>query len=528
MAQNKILREAFYKATGRDSYESHLSDKISALKFEVLDNTIVVIYRFRGSVIDSRLPLISFVREYMTCSSVVFNVIIKEVTEHFIKPGPSKLKVWESNRIKYAYLSTNYYKGGGPLSTSCMRGKSNQKALNFYVKNKVKIVVLVTENNKIKARALLWEGVSELGSKKKHTYLDRVYFSEENQQKIFNEFADKNKYLRFSKGGGRNLYIKDISLENITHLPYTDTFRLLYYTDKVLVTYDTKLLGLNRNNVIELTHIGNHYGYFPQLDKNSVKEEFTGDYISKNDSVFLKRYDGWVHKDNIVKIDKVYYSKNGYELHCLDRDKNDYCLKENVVEEVFSGDKIDKTKAIYIEGYSGFVHKKNFVQVKGKQYSSKDKEIVCYKDEYYLISHCYYSRFQERYIPKNVAVIAYLLGFLKHTNRFIFEDTLFGYDRVAKSKSGFIDTEYDDEIVRLIGPYYVDDSIDCFVLNTGEYVMRDPPPVTYTSEEKERASYLIKNVSMFKGVIRRNKKYYLRSLHKFKDKKQLTFGFMKG
>jgi len=72
-----------------------------------------------------------------------------------------------------------------------MRGKDMQKSLNFYVKNKVKIVVVIDGNNKVHARALLWDNVKTIRSKDVFTYLDRVYANSELNVSLFYELLGR-------------------------------------------------------------------------------------------------------------------------------------------------------------------------------------------------------------------------------------------------------------------------------------------------------------------------------------------------
>ena len=428
----------------------------------------------------------------------------------FISNDKDKVQIWPSNKIRYAYLASNYYKKIGTIGNSCMRSRNNQKALNFYVKNNVKIAVIVTKDNRIKARALLWENVNKIGIKKKtYTYLDRVYYSEEKHRDIYLSFAKDNKFLYYPKDR-HLLYIKKINLTNVTHLPYTDTFNTLYYEDKVLGQDDynfghaLKLEG----PTLTLKNLNNG-GYVPGLDKNATQEVFTAVWLSKKDCVYIKKYEGNVAKENIIDIDGDYYSiydnKNIYKLS----DKNGYCLIKNVVTEYVTKDKIDKTKAISVKKYGAFVLKSNVIYVNKILYSKHDKVVTQIKNKYYLTSNTYKSTILDKRILKGAAIIAYKLEIIKQRNTFVIKSNqtsnLFGLRCENERKSMFINTQQNEEVPEFIGPYYIDNSCPCIILNTGEYIIKEGLDTKY--------------------LIRRNKKYYLRHLHKFKDKKQQLFAF---
>lgn len=386
--------------------------------------------------------------------------------------------IWSPNKIHYAYLETNYYKGDcGPLGHSCMRQKEMQKALNFYAQNNVNIAVVVSNNNKIKARALFWNEV--IKDSKTIPYLDRVYYSEEKYIQLYKEFADKYKYLNFVEyDKGIPLKVENLDLKNITHLPYADTFR---YLDK-----DNKVIYNNSNaapNLIALMSTRD-YGYFHELDPNCVQEVFTGSYISKKDSTYIKRYDGYVSNLNIVDIDGKYYSKHDSEI-CKLEDES-YCSITDVEKEVFTGTNINRKKAILING--GYVSEANIITVRGKQHSKYDPDITHYnytgdKTEYYHISQCFKCNDNEigfSYVLKEHAIILYDL--LIDEN----DDVIFS------SPKYYLNNQHP--------PY--------FKLNTGEYI-RD------ISDNK-------------KLVMSRNKMYYIKKYFQFPDKNQMKFKFAVG
>lgn len=405
-----------------------------------------------------------------------------------------EIQIWPANKIRYAYLESNYYKKVGPLSKSCMKYKENQRALNFYIKNNVKIVVIATNTNKIKARALLWENVNAINCDKKYTFLDRVYYSEEEQKKLYLAFAEKNKFLHYPTK--KELYIKDIILKNIVHLPYTDTFKFLYPKKKLLSR--RPFLPFDQSDRIELSHTGNG-GYVLQLDKNAVKEVFSKIYISKKDSVYIKQYDGYVLKIHLVKINNILYSL--FDITKLTQLKeNVWCLTKNIVKEVFTNHKIDKTSSKHINKYAGYVNEENIICINNEIYSKFDDCVIKYgNNKYYLKKHCFYNTLLKTYLPKDVAVLAYKLGKPFYRNAFIFRDALFGSEVVGGDLQS-IDQLSDTP--KLIGPYYIDpNTCPCTELNTGEYIINEGLDKNY--------------------LIRRGGKYRLRHLHKFTDKKQL-------
>jgi hypothetical protein len=277
------------------------------------------------------------------------------------------LKIWPSSKIHYAYLDNNYVYRNGSLGNSCMRHKANQRSLNFYVKNKVKIVVAVDDKNKIYGRALLWQDIHKIGIKKTYTYLDRRYLVSSHLDTYFRTLAAENNWIYYegdcAGSADKFWYITNINLEGVCHLPYTDTFLHLYYKDRVITSgssYSRFGIIKNPRDYVRLT-VTNNGGYFPQLDPNKITEAFTGLFQSKKDCIYIKRYKGYVAKENIADINGDYYSTYDDKIGSLADGK--WALKENIVEEVITTAPIDKTTAIYSDYYDGYIRPEKILYV---------------------------------------------------------------------------------------------------------------------------------------------------------------------
>jgi len=395
--------------------------------------------------------------------------LIDAINVHFgLVNTDDEVIIWPPNKIPYAYLDVNYWQGSGSIGNSCMRHKENQKALNFYTKNNVRIAVIITKDNKVKARALLWENVLRPDRVKPVTYLDRVYYSLGAHVSSYDKFVIDNKFLSYTKCS-TPLYITDIDLKDISYLPYADTFRTLYFKDKILTTDEFKPKGIKHPDYkVRLSQAGNN-GYFRELDPNAVREALTGSYISKKDAVRVKRYEGFVAKDNIVVIDTAYYSKHDRNIFRLK--DGVYCLECNVIKEALTHNSIDKTQAVYVPKYKGYISKENIITLKKEQYHIDDEKITCFEGEYYLKITCYHVTETDTYIPKLKALIVYDL---------------------TMDDSGNI--TFDKE-------KYIPDTHEYYQLASGEGIRN-------TRENKA-------------CLIRRSKKLYLKTEYKFKDKKQL-------
>ena len=329
-----------------------------------------------------------YIDSYLFTSSFVDFVLAKEDGNLSLK-----IKILPSSKIRYAYLYTNYFSAAGQLGKSCMRSKEMQKSLNFYIKNNVKIVVAVDGKNKIHARALLWEGVKSIKLKNPLTYLDRIYTISESVLPLFYDLAKRNKWHRYpstSIGKAQSIYyIDNIDIKDICHLPYTDTFRYLYFKDGFITSNTNNAIKQNikhLNSYMVLTNVSAG-GYFPEIDANRVQEAITGKYISKKDGVYVKRYKAFVLRKNIVDIDGSYYSK--YDKEITESGRDGFIFVKNSTNEVLTNEIIDKTKAIHSSKYNGFVHKSNVVHIKNEIYHTKDTDIVCLNTKWYHISQCF-------------------------------------------------------------------------------------------------------------------------------------------
>ena len=156
----------------------------------------------------------------------------------------SKLKIVEGNDILPFYdmdfYSTVNGNTCGTLWNSCMRYKEKNKFMKLYADNpeSVKMLVYLDDNNKVRARALLWmDAKDKYGNSFK--VMDRIYSLFDHDVPFFKEWAKKNGYLSKmeqsahsetyftlpdGKSNNQRLYIQ---LKNYKqkYYPYFDTFK---------------------------------------------------------------------------------------------------------------------------------------------------------------------------------------------------------------------------------------------------------------------------------------------------------------
>ena len=160
------------------------------------------------------------------------------------------VEIWDSNKIKDAYLEDNYGRMGGNenniLANSCMRYKKCQKYMKFYEKAGTQIAVALDRNNKVIVRALLWKVGEDL------YFLDRIYHA---RRSYVCKFIDKvSNLVKFDYYKlDHNIYNRSNNMSNFTQIesffdyryqsdnlkgyegpfPYVDTF---YVFDKITGT----------------------------------------------------------------------------------------------------------------------------------------------------------------------------------------------------------------------------------------------------------------------------------------------------
>lgn len=148
------------------------------------------------------------------------------------------LEIWPSRNISKAYFEGNYAPAvsnvNGTLWHSCMRHRECRSYLDFYKAAGTKIAVLLDENKKVMARALIWK----VGKNK--YYVDRIY--------SLTPFMYKYVINKLKK-------LIDFDYYKIDHLIYkADTDEIIDEEDSV------------GNYIIYKKRLINYKGRFPYLD----------------------------------------------------------------------------------------------------------------------------------------------------------------------------------------------------------------------------------------------------------------------
>jgi hypothetical protein len=155
----------------------------------------------------------------------------------------SELKIVEGSDILKYYNQTNYHAPGlgkiGTLWNSCMRQPERNKFLKLYRDNpnQIKMLVLLTPDGRVRARALIWYGLTCLDGKTWNV-LDRIYTVFDHDVPLFKKWAKERGFISKSFQNAKTEKIFDIAgeqksldlkcqLENwdFNYYPYLDTFK---------------------------------------------------------------------------------------------------------------------------------------------------------------------------------------------------------------------------------------------------------------------------------------------------------------
>jgi hypothetical protein len=195
-----------------------------------------------------------FLNEYSIKNYEIDDVQIEKFVNTFksyFSRDASKLKIVEGSDILKYYQEDSYHVNGGrygSLWNSCMRQYERNKFMKLYADNvdKVKMLVFFDDQENIRARALLWDGVRDHNDKDaRYKFMDRIYSFYDHDVDFFKDWAKENGYIAkweqsarserdFDLGDGvrsrMSLYVK---LENTEqdYYPYLDTFKF-YNEDK--------------------------------------------------------------------------------------------------------------------------------------------------------------------------------------------------------------------------------------------------------------------------------------------------------
>jgi|SaaInlV_100m_DNA_2_1039680.scaffolds.fasta_scaffold03663_2 hypothetical protein len=191
-----------------------------------------------------------FLRKFLSSQSIVdFGISDKDIEDFvnlfksYFTPDKNKLQITDGVDILKWYLEDNYAttcgNRSGSLWKSCMRQSERNKYMVLYTKNisLVKMLIFLTDDGKLRARALLWENVvDKYGNSYK--VMDRIYSIYDHDMFLFKGWAKENGYITKLEQSAKSEVLFDVNGQPTTlelriklnnwemnDYPYLDTFK---------------------------------------------------------------------------------------------------------------------------------------------------------------------------------------------------------------------------------------------------------------------------------------------------------------
>ena len=292
--------------------------------------------------------------------------------------------------VKY-YDIKNYDKGSySALHNSCMAYSHCSDFIEFYAKNNAELVVLMGDGDKIKGRAILWTITRMGGEKVDRKFMDRIYTIQSHDVSKFTNLAQQNDWLYKNNqdmyadthivdpmdGSSETRSMKIKGIKQHKAYPYMDTMKYFNLRDGFLTNDDD---NAGSEYVVLESADG---GYIDGDNGEFQYDEFSGEFVSEGDMVWLDNEERHMHIDHAIhsEYENEYASPEYAREH----------WKYSELEE----DWIPEDDAIYISSRKQWV---------SENYAEQNLNLCDYDDEYYtpqesLDSDAY------NYVPKKKAV----------------------------------------------------------------------------------------------------------------------------
>lgn len=273
------------------------------------------------------------------------------------------------SKIKDGYLEDNYYNENGSLGSSCMRYSSTQSYIQTYADypEKIQLLTLVTNDNKIRGRAVVWNCLHNGGE---ITFMDRIYTDNSNFEAYFISYAQKNKWW-YKEEQSRSNWENFMSPDNAYLGPVkTKGMEILlsYAYDKEFPYTDTFVSGdVDGSDVVLYNNTSGDYDFQdtdggPLRNKKSmVWSDWHDEAIPEEDSVYSERLGTYIREDISVQMD------------------NDEYMPE------------DHDDVVKIRGCYYYVEDCVYSEYHGEYYLQDDVTFIEDEDDYFEPDECVYS-----------------------------------------------------------------------------------------------------------------------------------------
>lgn len=225
--------------------------------------------------------------------------------------GRRKVQIVKGDDIKKWYLEENYNSGNGTLGNSCMRFREKTEYMSIYSENPDKIsLVILTENDKLLARSLLWN-VDTCSKSNIKYFLDRIYTERDSdfdflQNWVFDNVSSKD-LISYHRDNINSINISvNLKKAIFPKYPYADSMRYLYpkigeSSGIISNWYDTY-----PDSEYVSIQIRSTDGYYENLS-NHKWSEYLSRWMSSNGITWIESISSWV-PESICKMCNFYGS----------------------------------------------------------------------------------------------------------------------------------------------------------------------------------------------------------------------------
>lgn len=271
----------------------------------------------------------------------------------------------KGNDIKKYYLGENYDQNcpGGSLRGSCMKDEDRNKFMDFYAKNdNVSMLVAFSENNKVIARAIIWDNVKFYKNGKlidDGSLMDRIYFTYDWLESKFKKWGkEEGCYVKYRQSHDAqtqfispNGDVQDLKVEVPLNLrfefyPYMDTISHPDYNKGVLTNYRVR---------DDFKQLRAHSTGKP----NTVFDFIGGKAITTNNAKWSNHSETYIHLDDSIEVESEYFHKKVCE---KDRIGGFITPADERVKCAFTGDEFAKREMVESEYHDGLIHKKESIK----------------------------------------------------------------------------------------------------------------------------------------------------------------------
>lgn len=249
-----------------------------------------------------------------------------------------KVDIVKGDAILHWYNKDNYLDGLGTLGNSCMRHPSVNKFMKIYANNPDKIsMVILTESDKLLARALLWK-LDE--SEKDHKFfLDRIYTRNDSDSSfihtwVLENIVKKESELGSYSQGSNNRMVCKLQKVLFGEYPYADTFKFLYKK----VGNNGKVIGDGMVSNERMDEEKKEYviSEMQETDGNENiythrHSQFSDIYILREDAAWIDSIDSWMKKEDVkyCKFTNEYFLE---EESVYSKSMNDWINKQSSID----------------------------------------------------------------------------------------------------------------------------------------------------------------------------------------------------